>query len=230
MEWKDIDDLFQRAKNKSEHEWVEEMDSSDSGSSFSDGEEEGDEGEEADDELKSESVLHEKERALLQAMKYFKKKKEETAPPLQNPNLRPIGKPLPKAPPPSDEPLEEKAAKTESLYSKTQDDKDAAWIRAHYLRHRQGSDGKARPSDATLSCPCCFTVICYDCQRHETYRNQFRAMFVANCHISEDSLLRSTIDSVVFKPVACNHCNTEVGVIDEDEVYHFFSVLTGEPI
>ena len=29
----------------------------------------------------------------------------------------------------------------------------------------------------------------------------------------------------VFHPVKCSVCNTEVGVYDEDEVYHFFNVL-----
>lgn len=31
-----------------------------------------------------------------------------------------------------------------------------------------------------------------------------------------------------FKPVCCSVCSTEVGVIDEDEVYHFFNVLPSE--
>jgi hypothetical protein len=55
-------------------------------------------------------------------------------------------------------------------------------------------------------------------------------MFVANCHASEDSVLRAEVGSGIFKPVACDHCNTEVGVLDEDEVYHFFTVLAGEAI
>ena len=39
---------------------------------------------------------------------------------------------------------------------------------------------KPRTSDAILSCPRCFTTVCMDCQQHETYANQFRAMFVMN--------------------------------------------------
>lgn len=195
MEWKDIDQLFQKAKHQSEHEWLEEEedDSSQDGSGFSDDEEENDEQKlEARDELASEQVLHEKERALLQAMKYFKKKQAGTASgasnaaTLQNTNLKPIPKPLPKPPAPD---VEEKnrqstEGKPESLYSKTQDDKDTAWIRAHYLKHRAPVAGQpaARASDATLSCPCCFTVMCYDCQRHETYRNQYVAMYL--CFVS----------------------------------------------
>jgi hypothetical protein len=34
---------------------------------------------------------------------------------------------------------------------------------------------KPRSSDAVLSCPCCFNIVCMDCQRHQTYMNQFRA-------------------------------------------------------
>lgn len=45
---------------------------------------------------------------------------------------------------------------------------------------------RARPrrshrSDAILSCPLCFTTLCIDCQQHEKWENQFRAMFVMNC-------------------------------------------------
>jgi hypothetical protein len=39
---------------------------------------------------------------------------------------------------------------------------------------------KPRTSDAILSCPRCFNVVCMDCQQHERYSNQYRAMFVMN--------------------------------------------------
>ncbi|KAL3817686.1 hypothetical protein ACHAXA_002835 [Cyclostephanos tholiformis] len=39
---------------------------------------------------------------------------------------------------------------------------------------------KPRSSDAILSCPRCFNTVCMDCQQHERYANQFRAMFVMN--------------------------------------------------
>ncbi|KAL3792158.1 hypothetical protein HJC23_009622 [Cyclotella cryptica] len=39
---------------------------------------------------------------------------------------------------------------------------------------------KPRNSDAVLSCPRCFTTVCMDCQQHESYANQYRAMFVMN--------------------------------------------------
>ena len=39
---------------------------------------------------------------------------------------------------------------------------------------------KPRTSDAILSCPRCFNTVCMDCQQHERYANQYRAMFVMN--------------------------------------------------
>jgi len=42
---------------------------------------------------------------------------------------------------------------------------------------------KPRNSDAVLSCPCCFNIVCMDCQRHERYANQFRAMFVMGIEV-----------------------------------------------
>ena len=79
---------------------------------------------------------------------------------------------------------------------------------------------------------------------------QYRAVFVCNCTIKIDdaSLIRSlkrkrgkrgrgSADSMaetgpsggeIFKPVCCSVCSMKVGVIDKDEVYHFFNVLPSE--
>ncbi len=32
-------------------------------------------------------------------------------------------------------------------------------------------------------------------------------------------------ENAVFKPVACEICGTQVAIVDEDEVYHFFHVI-----
>ena len=48
---------------------------------------------------------------------------------------------------------------------------------------------KPRNSDAVLSCPCCFTVVTMDCQRHVRYTNQYRAMFVMNIGVQWDRRL-----------------------------------------
>lgn len=84
--------------------------------------------------------------------------------------------------------------------------------------------------------------------RHDVYKNQYRAMFVMNCTVVEDEILRykdqrhkhrgklkrklvsdgnqQTDDSESYHPVKCSECQTEVAVYDSDEVYHFFDVLT----
>lgn len=65
---------------------------------------------------------------------------------------------------------------------------------------------KKEGSDAVLNCPACLTVICVgnyfryvmtvsffcfsDCQRHETYHTQYRAMFYMNCTVDTENVLR----------------------------------------
>ncbi|XP_027367094.1 E2F-associated phosphoprotein [Abrus precatorius] len=126
------------------------------------------------------------------------------------------------------------------FYDPDLDDKDEKWIH----KRRQG-----RESDAVLSCPACFTTLCLECQRHEKYLTQYRAVFVVNCKIGNDKVLRQnssrsrkrnrgaegfdgndarSSNSETFKQVCCSVCSTEVGVIDEDEVYHFYNVLPSE--
>lgn len=33
----------------------------------------------------------------------------------------------------------------------------------------------------------------------------------------------------IYFPVCCKFCDTEVGVIDKDEVYHFWNIIPSEP-
>ncbi|RZC61819.1 hypothetical protein C5167_023620 [Papaver somniferum] len=127
------------------------------------------------------------------------------------------------------------------FYDPKLDNKDELWVQ---------KERKGRDSDAVLTCPACFTTLCLECQRHEKYLTQYRAIFIVNCKIKINQVLRPSnqkpktskkrgrerggIDEVgastkeTFKPVCCVVCSTEVGVIDEDEVYHFFNVLPGE--
>ncbi|PKA55028.1 hypothetical protein AXF42_Ash003665 [Apostasia shenzhenica] len=122
------------------------------------------------------------------------------------------------------------------FYDPLLDEKDQQWL---------NKQRKGRSSDAVLSCPACFTTLCFDCQRHEKYLTQYRAMFVVNCHIKNDQILREQRkmkgkskkkedygepqldinNGAVFRPVCCSVCSTEVGVFDQDEIYHFFNVL-----
>ncbi|XP_071962512.1 E2F-associated phosphoprotein-like [Antedon mediterranea] len=112
-----------------------------------------------------------------------------------------------------------------------------------------GNPSKGPLSDAVLNCPACMTTLCIDCQRHEKYHHQFRAMFVINCNIIHAEILRykpnitknrhkkkkkskdvaggsCTEPEEVFHPVHCSTCKTEVAMYDKDEVYHFFNVLS----
>ncbi|KAG6546076.1 hypothetical protein Mapa_012482 [Marchantia paleacea] len=142
-----------------------------------------------------------------------------------------------------------KAIGSTDYYDETLDDKDEEWA----IKQRQG-----RRSDGILSCPACFTTLCIDCQRHEKYVHQYRAMFVQNCRIVENERLRlpahraakktrkskkksaanestplnvpevdmnASKEDEVYKPVRCTVCDTEVALIDNDEVYHFHNVV-----
>uniref|UniRef100_H0UZV1 E2F associated phosphoprotein n=1 Tax=Cavia porcellus TaxID=10141 RepID=H0UZV1_CAVPO len=91
-----------------------------------------------------------------------------------------------------------------------------------------------------------------DAQRrgHESYKTQYRAMFVMNCSINREEVLRyknpdnrkkrrgykklrsnqedpkkQTEAEEIYHPVMCAECSTEVAVYDKDEVFHFFNVL-----
>ncbi|XP_034418774.1 E2F-associated phosphoprotein [Cyclopterus lumpus] len=90
----------------------------------------------------------------------------------------------------------------ELLYDPDKDDRDQAWVdarrRRYHSRKRPAAGSRAQPrqdqglmsSDAVLNCPACMTTLCLDCQRHEKYRTQYRAMFVMNCAVKRDEALR----------------------------------------
>ncbi|XP_013781941.1 E2F-associated phosphoprotein-like [Limulus polyphemus] len=134
------------------------------------------------------------------------------------------------------------------LYDPKMDDDDEKWVedkrRAYIFPKFQTSSEKVTPlpnSDAVLNCPACMSLLCLDCQRHELYKTQYRAMFVTNCIVDNEQVLRychkkkksskrgglpiDGSNSDVYHPVKCFVCNTEVAVIDKEEVYHFFNVL-----
>jgi hypothetical protein len=147
------------------------------------------------------------------------------------------------------------AAKMEEdpLYDPLADDEDEAWMRAKVQRQpfqpkrqqrKNGPGAMATAASAAaaaaaaaataprpsvhLSCPACFTPLCFDCQRHATRPTCFRAMFV-----SDDVLVdkgrqvrpeEGTDDdpSVKYYAALCRTCKSHVGVMDSDEVFHFF--------
>lgn len=154
-----------------------------------------------------------------------------------------------------DEPLKygDPTVHADHLYGANLDQEDEAWV---YQNLRSGvaqnvsvvrNDAleqakllKPRTSDAVLSCPCCFTIVCMDCQRHEKYVDQFRAMFVMNIGVDWDSKLvyknkglvdargdtTVVVDEEVYNSVHCIQCQTQVAALDmKEELYHFFGCL-----
>uniref|UniRef100_A0A8C6R8F5 E2F-associated phosphoprotein n=1 Tax=Nannospalax galili TaxID=1026970 RepID=A0A8C6R8F5_NANGA len=147
----------------------------------------------------------------------------------------------------------------ELLYDPEKDNRDQAWVdakrRGYHGFGLQRSRQKQQPvpnSDAVLNCPACMTTLCLDCQRHESYKTQYRAMFVMNCSVNKEEVLRyknpenrkkrrgykkmrpsheesaglaETQVEEIYHPVMCTECSTEVAVYDKDEVFHFFNVL-----
>ncbi|XP_073032835.1 uncharacterized protein [Primulina eburnea] len=117
------------------------------------------------------------------------------------------------------------------FYGPELDENDEIWAR----KQRRG-----HTSDAVLSCPACFTTLCLDSQRHEKIVTRYRAIFVVNCKIIEEATQpgskrkrdrrgsETEAAAETFKNVCCSVCFTKVGVIDEDEIYHFFNVLPSE--
>lgn len=87
----------------------------------------------------------------------------------------------------------------ELFYDPDEDDRDQAWVdarrRGYQRRMPQSMKRKNKTqglpsSDAVLNCPACMTTLCLDCQRHEKYRTQYRAMFVMNCSVNKEEVLR----------------------------------------
>lgn len=72
----------------------------------------------------------------------------------------------------------------ELFYDPEADDADQKWIerkRNEYLALGQSnasssklSEKRMKNTDAVLNCPACMTLLCLDCQRHETYKTQYR--------------------------------------------------------
>lgn len=142
------------------------------------------------------------------------------------------------------------------LYDPDEDDRDQAWVDAkrkgyrNKQTHAQQTKQALPSSDAILNCPACMTTLCLDCQRHESYKTQYRAMFVMNCTVNKNEVLKfpeqptkhrrrnrkkfkaqladsasESQNTEMYHPVKCNECSTEVAVYDNEEVYHFFNVL-----
>jgi len=112
------------------------------------------------------------------------------------------------------------------LFDPERDDKDEAWVRKNCMP--QGG----RKSDAVLCCPACFTLLCFDCQQHDEYANQYRAMFVQNCKVLKQEVRPTEIGDddpeMRYRAVVCSRCSTNIAVYDTEEIYHFFNVLAAQ--
>ncbi|XP_019615568.1 PREDICTED: E2F-associated phosphoprotein-like [Branchiostoma belcheri] len=152
----------------------------------------------------------------------------------------------------------------ELFYDPNMDADDEKWMTRQREKYRaineqKASSGagpsagkpKAQPapnSDAILNCPACMTTLCIDCQRHDLYQTQYRAMFVLNCNVIRAERLRypkknrgskkqkkgvERLEAAepgadgddIYHPVKCGVCSTEVAVYDKEEIFHFFNVL-----
>jgi hypothetical protein len=153
-------------------------------------------------------------------------------------------------------------AAEDPLYDPHADEDDEEWLRAKVQRRapqsrQQRTKGPGKTATAAaaaaaraaaaeaeaaahasphLSCPACFTPLCFDCQRHASRPNAFRAMFVTNDVLvdkgrqvrpepgTEDEHDRAR----KFYAVLCKTCKTHVAVMDDEEVFHFFNVLESQ--
>ncbi|RKP21704.1 hypothetical protein ROZALSC1DRAFT_26906 [Rozella allomycis CSF55] len=126
----------------------------------------------------------------------------------------------------------------DDLYDENIDDANDKWLNEKL---------DSRKSDAVLSCCCCLSILCYDCQKHEFYPNQFRAIFITkDCNVDknekyiynetklkgQDPLVRisdtsDVSNTEILYAVKCAICKTMAGVMDaETEIIHFFRVLS----
>jgi hypothetical protein len=80
------------------------------------------------------------------------------------------------------------------LYNPKADDEDAQWMQNNYSEHVTKN---SRHTDAFLHCPGCFTLLCVDCQRHDVFLNQYRAMFVKNCKVDKQREVRYKKQEIV---------------------------------
>jgi hypothetical protein len=102
----------------------------------------------------------------------------------------------------------------EDFYDPTSDILDQRWA----VRHSRSQKG------TVLSCPGCFTALCYDAIQDS--ESQYRASKVHNVKIS--SALTTDSGEEMVLGVVCKECGTRVAVYRPlTKIYHFFDFLTG---
>ena len=111
-------------------------------------------------------------------------------------------------------------AAVDVFYDENADDDDEAYVYnvlRSGLAEPTGKNNKKivkpRNSDAVLSCPCCLSIVCMDCQQHERYENQYRGEYrwyfcrVANGNIVDDLCYLVSL-SLLYSHVCHEHNGT----------------------
>jgi E2F-associated phosphoprotein len=117
------------------------------------------------------------------------------------------------------------------LYDARADDSDARWVQSHLVYESMPGENEQQ-----LHCPSCFALLSLQCQPHEYYAGQFRAVFVQNCVVNTSETVRVRVEEDTkkregategeeYRPVSCKKCFTDVAVLDREEVYHFCNVM-----
>ncbi|CAO3682714.1 unnamed protein product [Rhizopus stolonifer] len=107
------------------------------------------------------------------------------------------------------------------------DEKDEDWVIKQVEADCSKDESVEGKTDAILTCPMCFITLSYSCQRHEKYGNQYRAMFVHNCHVIKNERYqpKDAEKDEHYQKVVCDQCGVHVAMMDQDEIYHFFNVV-----
>jgi len=112
------------------------------------------------------------------------------------------------------------------------------------MKGMMGKESNDGPKSPVLQCPLCFTTICMDCQAHEKFEGQYRAMFVMNIIVDWETNVNDAVvggedededededegggrNGRVYYKTQCCSCGTVVAGLDmKEEVYYFFDVL-----
>ncbi|VDM24958.1 unnamed protein product [Hydatigera taeniaeformis] len=132
---------------------------------------------------------------------------------------------------------DDKSSEKVDLFYDSDEDKINAEFTKHLQKVSQGGDLGDGKTDAILNCPGCMSLLCLNCQRHSKYKTQYRTMFTFNCKVAEDEVIcpplndqnanagEDSSDRSVYKRVLCEICDTPVGLLDSEGVYHLFGVL-----
>ncbi len=108
----------------------------------------------------------------------------------------------------------------DEFYDEHADSEDERWVREN-LMSRPSKDGDDRYQ---LTCPSCFVLLCVQCQPHERYTGQFRALDARNCVVKEGDDANIQPQGQGLKKVVCKECETDVAVLQKDGTYIFCNV------